>query len=233
MTYIQNEIVEINRNPAVDLIHSVRLASGEVIGCGQVVNASGPRAAKTAAIAGIDIPVEPRKRFPWIFLAAKPLDQELPLTIDPSGVHVREIGGGTYQCGGHSDFDPAVDFDDFDMDFTLWENHVWPIMVNRIPQFDAVKVVHEWAGLYSINTFDQNAIMGPHPQVKNFIFLNGFSGHGLQQSPAMGLGTAELLTYGEYRTLDLSPFNFDRIELGKPIIETAIIRYWDEFRCKN
>ena len=63
MTYIQNEIVEINRNPAVDWIHSVRLASGEVIGCGQVVKVSGPRAEKTAAMAGIDIPVEPRKRF--------------------------------------------------------------------------------------------------------------------------------------------------------------------------
>ena len=63
VTYIQNEIVEFNRNPAVDLINSVGLASGEVIGCGQVVNASGPRAAKTAAMAGIDIPVEPRKRF--------------------------------------------------------------------------------------------------------------------------------------------------------------------------
>ena len=170
VTYIQNEIVEINRNPAVDLIHSVRFASGEVIGCGQVVNASGPRAAKTAAMAGIDIPVEPRKRFSQIFLAAKLLDQELPLTIDPSGVHVREIGGGTYQCGGHSDFDPAVDFDDFDMDFTSWENHVWPIIANRIPQFDAVKVTHEWAGHYSMNTFDQNAIMGPHSQIKNFIF---------------------------------------------------------------
>ena len=121
VTYIQNEIVEFNRNPAVDLINSVGLASGEVIGCGQVVNASGPRAAKTAAMAGIDIPVEPRKRFSQIFLTAKLLDQELPLTIDPSGVHVREIGGGTYQCGGHSDFDPAVDFDDFDMDFTSWE----------------------------------------------------------------------------------------------------------------
>ena len=121
VTYIQNEIVEFNRNPAVDLINSVGLASGVVIGCGQVVNASGPRAAKTAAMAGIDIPVEPRKRFSQIFLTAKLLDQELPLTIDPSGVHVREIGGGTYQCGGHSDFDPAVDFDDFDMDFTSWE----------------------------------------------------------------------------------------------------------------
>ena len=92
MTYIQNEIVEINRNPAVDLIHSVRLASGEVIGCGQVVNASGPRAAKTAAMAGIDIPVEPRKRFLWIFLAAKPLDQELPLTINPSGSTYGRLG---------------------------------------------------------------------------------------------------------------------------------------------
>ena len=63
VTYIQNEIVEFNRNPAVDLINSVGLASGELIGCGQVVKISGPRAAKTAAMAGIDIPVEPRKRF--------------------------------------------------------------------------------------------------------------------------------------------------------------------------
>ncbi len=63
-----------------------------------------------------------------------------------------------------------MDFDDFDMDFTLWENHVWPIIANRIPQFDAVKVTHEWAGHYSMNTFDQNAIMGPYSQIKNFIF---------------------------------------------------------------
>jgi len=113
---------------------SVTLKSGEVVTCGQVLNASGPRAARTAHMAGIDIPVEPRKRYSWIFSADKPLDRDLPVTIDPSGVHVRENGGGTYQCGGHSEFDPAVDYDDFTMDHSMWENHVWPILATRNPQ---------------------------------------------------------------------------------------------------
>ena len=219
--YIENEVVAITRNGGV--VDSVTLASGEVIACGQVVNASGPRAARTAKMAGLDVPVEPRKRYTWIFSAEQPLDVDLPLTIDPSGVHVRENGGGTYQAGGHSDIDPAVAFDDFAMDFALWEQHAWPIIATRIPQFEAIKVTHEWAGHYAYNTFDHNAIIGPHPDVENFVFLNGFSGHGLQQSPAMGRGTAEWLTYGEFRSLDLSPFKYDRIVQNRPIIEKAII----------
>lgn len=221
--WIENEVVAINRNAAGTRVESVTLASGEVIVCGQLVNASGPRAARTAQMAGIDVPVEPRKRYSWIFKSEQPLEQDLPLTIDPSGVHVRENGGGTYQCGGHSDYDPAVDFDDFAMDQSMWENHVWPILATRIPQFEAIKVQSEWGGHYAMNTFDLNAIMGPHPELSNFIFLNGFSGHGLQQSPAMGRGTAEWLTYGEYRALDLSPFNYERIPGNRPIIEKAII----------
>ena len=221
--YVQNEVVGISRNAAGDRVESVTLKSGEVIACGQLVNASGPRAAATARMAGIDVPVEPRKRYSWIFKADKPLDRDLPLTIDPSGVHVRENGGGTYQCGGHSDIDPAVDYDDYAMDFSLWENHVWPILATRIPQFEAVKVQSEWAGHYAYNTFDYNAILGPHPELPNFVFLNGFSGHGLQQSPAMGRGVAEWLTYGEYRSLDLAPFAYDRIPANRPIIEKAVI----------
>ncbi|MEZ5801046.1 MAG: FAD-dependent oxidoreductase, partial [Nitratireductor sp.] len=107
--YVENEVVAITRNADGNRVESVTLKSGEMIACGQIVNASGPRAARTARMAGIDIPVEPRKRFTWVFKADKPLDRDLPLTIDPSGVHVREIGGGTYQAGGHSDFDPPVD----------------------------------------------------------------------------------------------------------------------------
>lgn len=221
--YLENEVVAINRNAADTLVESVTLKSGDVIACGQLVNASGPRAALTARMAGIEVPVEPRKRFTWVFKADKPLDRDLPLTVDPSGVHVRENGGGTYQCGGHTDLDLAADYDDYLMDFSLWENHVWPILAARIPQFEAVKVQSEWAGHYAMNTFDRNAIMGPHTELGNFIFLNGFSGHGLQQSPAMGRGTAEWLTYGEYRALDLSPFNFERILANRPIIEKAII----------
>lgn len=221
--YIENEVVSMQKNATGTRVESVTLASGEVISCGQVLNASGPRASRTASMAGIELPVEPRKRFSWIFKAEQPLDQDLPLTIDPSGVHVRENGGGTYQCGGHSDIDPAVEYDDFAMDQSMWENHVWPVLATRIPQFESIRLTNEWGGHYAMNTFDHNAIMGPHTEVENFVFLNGFSGHGLQQSPAMGRGTAEYLTYGEYRSLDMTPFNFERIVNNNPIIEKAII----------
>ena len=219
--YVDNEVVAMTRKGG--RIESVTLASGEVIACGQVVNASGPRAARTAKMAGLEVPVEPRKRFTWIFAAEQPLEVDLPLTIDPSGIHFRENGGGTYQAGGHPDIDPAVDYDDFTMDFAFWEQHAWPIIATRVPQFEAIKVTHEWAGHYAYNTFDHNAILGPHPEVENFVFLNGFSGHGLQQSPAMGRGTAEWLTYGEFRALDLRPFKYERIVQNRPIIEKAVI----------
>jgi glycine/D-amino acid oxidase-like deaminating enzyme len=221
--YVQNEVVAINKNAAGTRVESVVLASGEVIACAQLVNASGPRASMTAKMAGIDIPVEPRKRFSWVFAAAHPLDRDLPLTIDPSGVHFRENGGGTYLAGGHSEVDPAADPDDFTMDLALWQDHIWPIIATRVPQFEAIKVQSEWTGHYAYNTFDHNAIIGPHTQIENFYFLNGFSGHGLQQSPAMGRGTAELLVHREYRSLDLGAFNYTRLVEDRAIIEKAVI----------
>ncbi len=221
--YIGNEVVAITKNAAGTRVESVTLKSGEVIACAQVVNASGPRAVLTSRMIGVEMPVEPRKRFSWVFTAEKPIDRDLPLTIDPSGVHVRENGGGTYQAGGHADIDPAVDYDDFAMDHSIWENHIWPAIATRIPQFDAIKVQSEWAGHYAYNTLDHNAIIGPHPEVENFFFINGFSGHGLQQSPAMGRGLAEMLVHGEFRSLDLSPFGFSRVIENRPYIEKAII----------
>ena len=221
--YIDNEVVAINKNPIGNRIDSVTLKSGQIISCGQIVNASGPRAARTSKMAGIELPVEPRKRFTWIFSAERPLEQDLPLTIDPSGVHMRQDGPKTYLAGCPPELDPAVEFDDFAMDHNRWMDHVWPIIATRIPQFEAIRVVNEWAGHYAFNTFDQNAIIGPHNAVTNFVFQNGFSGHGLQQSPAMGRGTAEWLTYGEFRSLDLSPFRFDRIVNNAPLIEKAVI----------
>jgi len=221
--YVANEVIAMTRTDAGNRIASVTLKSGEVISCGTVVNASGPRARRTAQMAGLTLPVEPRKRFTWIFSAEKPLGQDLPLTIDPSGVHFRQDGPETYLAGCGPDPDPAAPFDDFHMDHGLWESHVWPIIATRIPQFEAIKVVTEWAGHYAYNTLDQNAILGPHPEVENFVFQNGFSGHGLQQSPAMGRATAEWLTYGAYRSLDMTPFGFERIVTNAPIVERAVI----------
>ena len=221
--YVAGEVVAMLRNAAGDRVQSVTLASGETIACGQVVNASGPRAARTAAMAGIELPVEPRKRYSYIFRAERPLDRPLPLTIDPSGIHVRENGGGTYLAGGHPDEDPAVDPDDFAMDHGFWQDHVWPVLAARIPQFEAIRVEAEWAGHYAYNTLDQNAVVGPHPEVSNFLFINGFSGHGLQQSPAMGRALAELIATGGYRTLDMTPFHYDRILSGSAYVERAVI----------
>tara|TARA_B100000902_G_scaffold261456_1_gene247764 strand:- start:200 stop:1417 length:1218 start_codon:yes stop_codon:yes gene_type:complete len=221
--YIENEVTAFTKNNSGDRINNIKLASGETVYGENFVNATGPRAALISKMAGINIPVEPRKRYSWIFKAESPLDRDLPLTVDPSGFHVRENGGGTYQAGGHGIYDPAVNFDDFEMDHDLWENTVWPILFNRIPQFESLKLVSQWAGHYAMNTLDQNAIVGPHTEVKNFMFLNGFSGHGTQQAPAMGRGLGEYLVYGKYKTLDLTPFHFDRIGKGNSIIEKAVI----------
>ena len=220
--YVTNEVVAMTRNAVGDKVVSVTLQSGEEITCATVVNASGPRAVLTSRMAGIDIPVEPRKRYSFIFAAERPLDRDLPLTIDPSGVHMR-TDGVYYLAGCPPDVDPAVDYDDFEEDQGIWEEKVWPVLAHRIPQFDALKLMNSWVGHYAFNTFDHNAILGPHTQVRNFIFVNGFSGHGFQQSPAMGRGTAELITYGEYRSLDLSPFNYERIERDEPFVEKAVI----------
>ena len=220
--YLTNEVVAMTKSVDGSKVDSITLASGEVVTCGTVVNCSGPRAALTAAMAGIDIPVEPRKRYTFIFDAEEPLDRDLPLTIDPSGVHMRSEGT-YYLAGCPPEEDPAVDFDDFVQDHSIWEEKVWPVLATRVPAFERIKLINSWAGHYAFNTFDQNAIVGPHTKVTNFIFVNGFSGHGFQQSPAMGRGVSELLTYGEYRSLDLSAFGYERIEKGEKFPEKAII----------
>lgn len=221
--YIHDEVVAMKTPPDGRAVHSVTLKSGEEIQCGKVVNASGPRALATAQMAGLSLPVEPRKRYTFVFDAAEPLDRDLPLTIDPSGVHVR-TDGRYYMAGSRSEGpDVAAAYDDFSFDHGLWESKVWPAIATRIPQFERVKVINEWVGHYAFNTLDQNAILGAHDQVENFYFLNGFSGHGLQQAPALGRGMAELITYGAYRSLDLTPFDYRRIETKSTFLEKAII----------
>ena len=218
--YLTGEVTAIGRAGA--RVTGVTLASGETVACGTLVNASGPRAAVTARMAGLSLPVEPRKRYTVVFAAAEPLPRALPLTIDPTGVHVRS-DGGAYVAGSTPEIDPEVPFDDFRMDSSVWEEQIWPVLAHRIPAFERAKVQSQWAGHYAHNTLDHNAVIGPHTEVGNFIFVNGFSGHGMQQSPAMGRGAAEIITYGEYRTLDLTPLGYERIARCEPFPEIAII----------
>ncbi|MBS1302347.1 FAD-binding oxidoreductase [Loktanella sp. SALINAS62] len=220
VTYVTDTVVGLDRTG--DRITAVHLMDGGKVGCDWCVNCAGTRGAQIAQMAGIALPVEPRKRYSFVFKAETPLDRDLPLTIDPSGVHVRQ-DGAYYLAGCPPDDDPAVDHDDFGFDHSLWENKVWPAIANRVPAFEKVKVVNSWVGHYDYNLLDQNAVLGPHPQVANFVLANGFSGHGLQQSPAIGRGLAERIVHGAYRTLDLSPLSYDRITANAPIVEKAII----------
>ena len=218
--YIKGDVTGISRSGGT--VTGVTLADGTQISAGEIVNASGPRANITAQMAGLHVPVEARRRYTFIFDAAAPLDRDLPLTIDPSGVHMRS-DGRYYLAGCPPDDDPAVDFDDFTIDHGLWENKVWPVLATRVPAFEQIKLINTWVGHYAYNTLDQNAIVGPHPEVGNFYFANGFSGHGLQQSPAIGRGMAELLVHGQFRTLDLAPLGYDRIASITPFVERAVI----------
>ena len=218
--FVHGEVVAVD--VAGDRVTGVRLAGGESLSCGWLVNAAGPRAARVAAMAGLALPVEPRKRYTFVFDAERPLPRDLPLTIDPSGVHVRTDGAG-YMAGCPPLEDGPVAPDDFEIDHSLWEDRVWPALATRIPSFEAIRLRRVWAGHYAYNTLDQNAVVGPHDRVGNFLFCNGFSGHGLQQSPAMGRGLAEWITLGRWDTLDLSDLGYERISAGRPLRELAVI----------
>ena len=218
--YIHGEVTGLEMSG--ERIGHVVLGSGERLAVGHLVNAAGTRAPAIAAMAGCALPIEPRRRFTYVFEAAEPLPVDLPLTIDPSGVHMR-TEGRLYMAGCPPLEDPAVDVDDFDDHPEIWEERVWPALAARVPAFERIRLRHSWVGQYDFNLMDQNALLGPHPDCTNLICANGFSGHGLQQAPAVGRGLAELIVHGGYRELDLGDLSADRLRTGKPLLESAII----------
>lgn len=214
------EVVGLERDG--DRLNGVRLADGSLIGTDWVVNAAGPRAAEVSALAGVDLPVRPRKRHVYHVDAPVSLGAA-PLTIDPSGVYFRPEGP-SYICGfspRHGEADP--DTLDLTTDRAPFESFVWPTLARRVPAFDRLRLLDTWAGHYEVNTLDANAIIGPHPEIPNLLFANGFSGHGLQQAPAVGRGLAEWITTGGYETLDLHPLGYDRFVRGEPIRELNVV----------
>lgn len=217
--YIHGEVTGIERSGA--RIAAVTLANGERIACGTLVNAAGPQAGDVAALAGIALPVEPRRRCVFVVACRTPLPG-MPLMVDPSGVWGRPEGE-VYICGVSPPEEADARAEDFDVDYALFDEIVWPALAHRAPAFEALKVQRAWAGHYDYNTLDQNAVIGRHPEITNFIFANGFSGHGLQQSPAAGRAVAELITHQKFVSLDLSLFGYERVAEGHPVKELNII----------
>ncbi|WP_118183465.1 NAD(P)/FAD-dependent oxidoreductase [Paraburkholderia phosphatilytica] len=218
--YIENEVVEILREGSK--VTGVVLQSGETIHCDTMVNAAGTRGPAMARLAGLNIPVEPRKRCLFVFDCRTPLEGTVPLTIDTTGIFFRPEGK-YFLTGCYPEPDPLADVNDFDVIHNEFDDIIWPALAERIPAFEAIKVVNAWAGHYDFCVLDHNAIVGPHPEVTNFLFANGFSGHGLQQSPAVGRGLSELIAYGEYRALDLAPLGYQRVIDNQPFLEEGVI----------
>jgi glycine/D-amino acid oxidase-like deaminating enzyme len=220
--YIDNEVVDIGVDAS--RVSTITLRSGETIIANNVVNAAGTRAAPVASMAGIRVPIEARRRYTYIFEVDDPLPEDLPLTIDPSGVHFRSYAAKDYLVGCPPiGTDNAVDVDDFSFAEDAWEKKILPVISHRVPHFKSARITDSWMGHYEFNTFDCNAIVGPHNTISNFFFCVGFSGHGSQQAPACGRAISELIVHGRFKTLDLGVLSFSRIPEGRPLTERAVI----------
>ena len=221
--YVQAEAVGVDTQASggVQRIRALRLGDGTQLECSAVVNAAGPWARAVAQWLNIDLPVHARRRTVFHFTCPEALPG-CPLLIDPSGIWLRPEGNG-FIAGYAPPEDEDPDDAPLDPDHAAFEDHVWPTLAERIPAFEALRLHSSWAGYYEMNAFDHNAILGQHPACDNLYFANGFSGHGLQQCPAIGRGLAELILTGRWQTLDLEPLTFQRLLDHRPLLERNVI----------
>ena len=219
--FLTGEVVALH--VARQRLEAVQLADGRVFSCGDLVNAAGPAAGKIARMADIELPVESRKRCVFVFDCRQAdVLQACPLVVDVSGVYFRPEGQ-YFVCGVSPPADQDPPTEDFRVEYHLFDEIVWPALAHRVPVFQAIKQVNAWSGHYAYNTLDQNAVVGRHPALKNFLFANGFSGHGVQQAPGVGRGIAELIVHGAYRTVDITPLGFERVVAGRSLRELNVI----------
>jgi FAD-dependent oxidoreductase domain-containing protein 1 len=218
--FITDEVVAIDVDGKVT---SVTLKSGAKLGAGHVVNAGGTSGGAIAGMVGFDLPVSAAKRYVYVIDCPTASDamRKGPLTFDINGAYFRPEGRN-FIWGYTPTEEEEPQVKDWEMDFPLYEEKLWPLLAERVPVFETVKMVGHWVGHYDYNWFDQNGIIGRHPTLPNFYFGNGFSGHGIQQGPATGNAIAELIMFGEYRTIDLTKLRVERIAANEPVFEKNI-----------
>ena len=218
--YVRDRVVALEQADDRRIV-AARLEDGGRLTCRFAVDAAGTRARPLAASAGIDLPVFARRRSVFVFTCPVSIPG-CPLVIDPGGLWFRPEGD-RFLCGIPADPDPDVSPDDFEIDHALFESHAWPVLAHRVPAFESVRLTSAWVGHYDYNTLDQNAFVGPVPGIPNLLLANGFSGHGLQHAPGVGRGLAEYITFGEYRSLDLTPLSYARFLTHMPLRELNVI----------
>ena len=210
--YVTGEVVALLAEGAA--ITGVGLADGTRIEAPIVLNAAGAWCADLASTVGVDLPVLPVRRSVWV--VDTPVRDPVPSVFLPNGIYLIPEHEGSFASGWSLPDDP-VGFD-FTHSRGRFEAVVWPALVETLPAFDRLRVTGGWAGLYAVNTFDGNAILGEWPEIKGLYLANGFSGHGFQQCHAVGRYIAELML-GLTPFLDLSRLGPERILRGEPYPE--------------
>lgn len=216
-TYVRSKVVSME--VAKREIRSVWLDDGRSARHEWVVVAAGRHAAQVARLAGVELPIEARKRTAFVFASAHDVPQVVQVvdpTVDGRGIYLRPFGDGFMAVTSPS---PEKDPEDygFEPHRELFGEVVRPALEHRIPTFGELELRDMWAGHYEMNTLDQNAIIGIHPELENLVLACGFSGHGVMHAPATGRGVAELVTGGCYESLDLMPFSYERITAQRPL----------------
>jgi FAD-dependent oxidoreductase domain-containing protein 1 len=207
---------------AGDAVTGVRLADGSVLGCDVAVVSAGPWSGQVASWLGVAMPIVPRKRMVYVIACRDELPR-CPLVIDPTGNWFRREGQ-FFLCGrSPGEGEPDPDEPPLEVTEDMFFDYVWPVLAARVPAFERVKITSSWAGYYELNLFDHNGIVGRHPAVPNVVFAAGFSGHGMQHSPATGRGVSELVADGEFSTLDLSPLGWSRLIANTPMWEKNVV----------
>lgn len=196
------------------------LESGERLDVEAAVNAANCWGPPLCEKLGMKVPVYPLHRLTFYFEIREKLEP-MPLTRHISrDVSFRPQGAG--YISGNTKYDEPPGFN-WDIDYTYFDEAIWPGLAQRVPAFEALKVTGAWAGHYDWNTLDHNAILGPFVGgIENFHIALGFSGHGLMQAPAVGRGLSELLLHGRYQTLDLSRLGYQRILDGIPLLDEVV-----------
>jgi glycine/D-amino acid oxidase-like deaminating enzyme len=217
--YVYDEITKILKEGS--RVTGVVTLKGDSYSAGVIVNAAGPWAAEVGRMAGLNLPVDAVRRMVFVFQPSEIFDYDLPLVIDVSGLYFRHETGKVIMTG-MSILDEPPGFN-FKVDNSFFSQTMWPILADRIPVFDRLKLIKGWAGLDEINRLDSNALLGAHLELEGFYMAIGFSGHGFQQAPAVGKAISERIRLGRYETVDVSPLNYDRAFTGKLVIEEEVV----------
>ncbi|MCU1302840.1 MAG: dependent oxidoreductase [Candidatus Sulfotelmatobacter sp.] len=187
----------------------------------KVINCAGAWAAGVAALAGVELPVEPLRR---MLVPSEPFDEfphTAPMIIDMStGFHFRPEARGFLLAWNDPEETPG-----FKMDFdAAFVEKILIRAADRVPCFANLPVnpKRAWAGLYEM-TPDHHPILGEAPEVPGFFLANGFSGHGVMHAPATGKILSDLILMGKTDLIDASLLSLSRFAEDRLIHETAVL----------